>query len=121
MTASLSNLSKKNVPSLIVKTLAMVSMIAPAQAQTSSTTCYSSSYQCCWVKRSWELMGKTTSVSSTNATACCNYLGSTTQSSGIPGVTCGFNGYPIEINWNSQGLQGQIPPEMGNLKPLRRL
>jgi len=66
-------------------------------------------------------MGKTTSVSSTNATACCNYVSSTTQSSGIPGVTCGWNGYPIEINWNSQGLKGQIPPEMGNLKPLRRL
>ena len=64
MTISLS----KKAPSLMAMTLAMVSMIPPADAQTSSTSCTSTSPQCCWVKRSWELMGKTTSVSSTSAT-----------------------------------------------------
>ena len=118
--------SKKNVPSLIAMSLAMVPLIAPAQAQTSSTSCTSTSPQCCWVKRSWELMGKTTSVSATHATACCYYLVSstgttTTQTSGIPGVTCNSTGIVTEINWFAQGLQGSIPADLSNLKDLTTL
>jgi hypothetical protein len=73
-------------------------------------------------------MGKTTSVDPTSPTACCNYLGSphdylgsTTQTSGIPRVTCTSTGNVIEINWNSQSLQGPIPAELANLTNLQRL
>ena len=115
------SISSKNAPSLIAMTLAMVSMISPAQAQTSSTICTSTSPGCCWVKRSWQLMGKTTSVSSTSATGCCYYLGSTTQTSGIPGIYCTSDGIVTEIRWNGQSLQGSIPAELSNLVNLTRL
>jgi hypothetical protein len=88
---------------------------------TATTTCTSSSSECCWVIRSWQKMGKSTTVSSTNATACCYVLGSTTQTSGIPGVKCTSTGIVTEIRWYYQSLQGQIPPELSNLVNLARL
>jgi hypothetical protein len=115
------SISKKNVLSVIAMTLTMVSMISPAHAQTSSTTCTSTSPQCCFVKRSWELMGKTTLVSSTSATACCFYLGSTTQRDGIPGVKCTSTGIVTEINWSGKAFRGSIPTELGNLVELTKL
>jgi len=126
MTASPSNLSKKNAPSVMAMTLAMASMISPADAQTSSTTCSSTSPQCCWVKRSWQLMGKTTSVSSTSSTACCYYVVSstgttTTQTSGILGVNCTSTGIVTEIKWQRQALRNSFPTELSNLVNLTRL
>jgi hypothetical protein len=99
--------------------LLILAMISPAKAQ--AVTCDSSSPQCCWVRRIWELMGKTTSVSSTSATACCYTLGSTFQTSGIPGVTCNSDGTVTKINWYNKGLTGSIPPEIGNLVNLQLL
>jgi hypothetical protein len=66
-------------------------------------------------------MGKTTSVSSTSATACCYTLGSTTQTSGIPGVTCTSDGTVTFIDWTNRGLTGSIPSEIGNLTSLQWL
>ncbi len=103
-------LSKKNVPSLIAMSLAI--LISPAQAQTSSTICTSSSPQCCWVVESLKKMGKTTSLDPTSSTACCEYLGSTTQTSGIPGVKCTSTGIVTWIGWLSKSLQGSIPAEL---------
>ena len=115
-----------NPPSVIAMTLAMASMISPADAQTSSTTCSSTSKktpspQCCWVKRSWELMGQTTSVSSTSSTACCYYLGSTTQTSGIPGIYCSSDGIVTKIHWGLKSLRYSIPTELSNLKNLQMM
>ena len=113
-----------NAPSIIAMTLAI--LIPPADAQTSSTICSSTSPQCCWVKRSWQLMGKTTSVSSTSSTACCYYLVSstgttTTQTSGIPGVNCTSTGKVTEIKWNGQGLKYSFPTELSKLVDLTKL
>ena len=88
--------------------------------------CTSSSPECCWAISSWQKMGRITSASSTNATACCNTLVSTTgttttQNSGIPGVKCTSNGIVTEINWWRQSLQGQIPPELWNFTNLQHL
>ncbi len=71
-------------------------------------------------------MGKITSASSTDATACCNTLVSsngttTTQTFGITGVTCNSTGIVTEINWHGRGLSGSIPPELGSLLNLRNL
>ena len=94
----------------------------PTTASTAAqTTCTSSSPECCWVVESWKKMEKTTSVSAANATACCSVVGSTTQSSGIPGVTCSSTGIITQINWISQSLKGSIPTELGNLVNLREL
>jgi hypothetical protein len=66
-------------------------------------------------------MGKTTTVSSTNSTACCYTLGSTTQTLGIPQVTCSSTGQVTKIEWNNQSLTGPIPLEIGNLVNLQSL
>ena len=100
-------------------TLVIASMISPAEAQ--AVTCTTSSPQCCWVVRIWTLMGKTTLVDHTNATACCKTLGSTTQTSGITGVTCTSTGQVTKISWPFAGLSGSIPPEIGNLVNLEGL
>jgi len=117
------SLSKKNVHTLIAMTLAI--LISPADAQTSSTICSSTSPGCCWVKRSWQLMGKTTAVSSTSSTACCYYVvsstGTTTQTTGISGVNCTSTGIVTQLIWSIKGLQGPIPSSLGNLKALTRL
>jgi hypothetical protein len=88
---------------------------------TSATPTASTTAECFSVVESWKKMGKTTSVSSTSATACCYFLGSTTQTSGIPGVYCTSDGIVTEIKWYAQSLQGQIPPELSNLVNLTRL
>ena len=77
----------------------------------SIATCTSTSPQCCWVVRSWQLMGKTTTVSSTNATACCS----------MTGVTCDSSNKVRKIVWGSKGLSGSIPAEIGNLVNLTHL
>jgi hypothetical protein len=115
----------KNAPSGIMA-MTLASLISPADAQTSSTTCTSTSPQCCWVKRSWQLMGRTTSVSATHATACCNYVVSSTgtttnQTSGIPGVNCTSTGIVTQITWAAQSLRYSIPTELGNLRNLTTL
>jgi hypothetical protein len=124
MPLSDNSLSIIKSPSAMMLSLMIASVISPAEAQTVPATCSSSSPQCCWVVRIWQKMGKTTSVSSTNATACCYTLGSTTQSSGIPGVTCSSTGTVTtvtKIEWNSQSLTGPIPFEIGNLANLTRM
>ena len=88
--------------------------------------CTSSSPECCWVIRSWQNMGKITSATSTNATACCSTLVSstgttTTQTSGILGVTCSSTGIVTEIKWHDQRFVGSIPPELWNLTNLQHL
>ena len=94
----------------------------PTTASTAAqTTCTSSSPECCWVVESWKKMGKTTLVSATSATACCNYLGSTTQTSGIPGVWCTSSGIVTEIGWYGQSLRNSIPTELSNLANLKHL
>jgi hypothetical protein len=125
MTAPLS----KIIPSIIAMTLAI--LISPADAgkktgpktpKVAKTTAAkgrtSSSPECSYVVESWQEMGKTTSVPATNATACCYYLGSTTQTSGIPGVNCTSTGIVIEIQWGALSLQGSIPAELGYLRNL---
>ncbi len=68
------------------------------------TTCDGSSPQCCWVVRSWQLMGQLTSVDPTSSTACCS----------MPGVTCSGS-IVTSINWSGKGLCGQMPQDIGNL------
>jgi hypothetical protein len=94
--------------------------ISAAEAQ-AVVTCDSSSPQCCWVVRIWQEMGKTTTVSATSATECCNKLDSENTGSGISGVYCSLDGSVTEIRWSSQSLSGSIPPEIGNLKNLQSL
>jgi len=77
--------------------------------------------ECSSVVLSWQLMGQTTSVSSTSATDCCYYLGTTTQIDGIPGVTCTSTGNVTGINWGSQALRNSIPTEIGTLPNLLQL
>jgi hypothetical protein len=92
--------------------------VVQSTSENSSVTCTS---DCCRVTYIWQKMGKTTTVDPTSATACCYYLGSKTQSSGIPGVNCTSKGTVTMINWNRQGLSGPIPPEIGNLVNLTNL
>jgi len=119
------SLSKKVPSGIMAMTLA--SLISPADAQKkAATTTASTSPQCFWVVESWKKMGKTTSVSSTHATACCNYVVSstgetTTQNSGIPGVTCSSTGIVTQITWQGQALENSLPTELGNLRNLTLL
>ena len=55
-------------------------------------------------------MGKNTSVSSTDSTACCSMLGVTCSGSNV-----------TQINWGSQQLTGSIPLEIGKLTSLEIL
>ena len=81
--------------------------ISPTEA---AVSCDSSSSQCCWVVRIWELMGKTTSVSSTSSNDCCN----------MEGITC--TGSDVtQIKWNNIGLTQQIPLGIRNLVNLQEL
>jgi hypothetical protein len=82
--------------------LLVIVMISPAKAQTK--TCDSSSPQCCWVVRIWQLMGKRTSVLSTSSTGCCF----------MSGVTCSGSKV-ITIDWNNRNLTGSIPSDIENL------
>ena len=108
MLPSDNSLSMIKVPSAMMLSLAIASMISPAEAQ--AVTCTSSSPQCCWVVRIWQLMGKTTSVSSTSSTACCS----------MSKVTC--NGSKVTvINWAGYGLRNSIPSDIGKLVNLTYL
>jgi hypothetical protein len=102
------SLSMLNSPFLIILFLLMLALISPAEAQTVPATCTASSPQCCWVVRIWQLLGKTTSVSSTSSTACCK----------MSGVVC--SGSTVtELHWDNQGFSGfSIPPDIGNLTDL---
>ena len=74
------------------------------------TTCDASSSQCCWVVRSWQLMGQLSSVDPTSPTACCS----------MSGVTCSGSAV-TSINWAQRGLCGHMPPDIGNLTNLTSL
>jgi len=143
----------KNAPSLMAMTLAIfispagakkksaktaaastsaasTAAASTAAASTAATPTASTTAECFWVVESWQLMGKTTSVSPTHPTACCNYVVSstgkttgktTTQTSGIPGVNCTSTGIVTQINWWGLGLVNTIPAELGRLTNLTYL
>jgi hypothetical protein len=67
------------------------------------------------------MTGQSPLADPTSATACCYTLGSTTQTSGILGVTCTSDGTVTKIYWSSKSLTGSIPPEIGNLVNLTNL
>jgi hypothetical protein len=92
--------------------------VVQSTARTSSVTCTS---DCCRVTYIWQEMGKYTTVAATSATACCYYLGSTTQTSGIPGVYCTSDGTVTKLDWYGKGLTGLIPSTIGNLVNLNYL
>ena len=117
MPLSDNSLSIIKSPSAMLLSIMIASMISPAEAQTVPATCDSSSPQCCWVVRIWQLLGKTTSVSSTSSTACCKNL----NAGGITGVACNSDGTVTQIGWANQGLSGSIPSDIGKLVNLRIL
>ena len=82
----------------------MSAFIATTQAQ---ATCDSTSSDCCWVVRSWQLMGQSTTVSSSSSIECCS----------MSGVRCSGANVTV-IDWNYEGLSSSIPPELGNLTNL---
>jgi hypothetical protein len=112
----------KNTPTTTSQESAPTSIssidIVQSTSEDSSVTCTS---DCCRVIYIWKKMGKHSTVDHTSATACCFTLGSTTQTSGITGVTCNSDGTVIKIDWIEIGLTGSIPPEIGNLVNLLRL
>ena len=91
-----------------ILTLTLAAFILGVESQ---MTCDSTSPQCCWVVRSWQLMGQTTDVSSTSATACCS----------MTGVTCDSTSKVTAIEWSGKGLSGSIPAEIGSLEKLQKL
>jgi hypothetical protein len=90
-------------------------------AETSAVTRSTTYPECFLVVRIWQLMGGSTTVSSTSSTACCFYLGSTYQTSGIPGVSCTTDGKVTGIQWERGIVGGSIPSEIGNLVNLQYL
>lgn len=73
-------------------------------------SCSSTSHQCCWVIRSWQLLGKTTTVSKKSPIGCC----------AMAGVKCSGSSV-TDINWDSQGLNGEIPNSLKKLIDLKTL
>jgi hypothetical protein len=97
-----------NIPSMIyIIYILFFLAISPAKG---AVNCDTSSPECCWVIRSWELMGQKTSVSSTNPSDCCQ----------MDGVTCAGSNI-IGIRWDGRGLTNQIPSDIRNLQSLKRL
>jgi hypothetical protein len=92
--------------------LTLTAFILGVESQIS--TCTSTSPECCWVVRSWQLMGKTVpaGISSTD-NSCCT--------APMTGVTCDSSNKVLHIYWGSKGLSGPIPAEIGNLTSLQRL
>ena len=93
-------------------TLALFTFIVGVKAQ---DICTAASHQCCWVVRSWQLMGKSipTGVSSSGSSCCTKPM---------VGVTCDSTNTAIQkIYWPSKTLTGSIPSELGNLRSLRLL
>ncbi len=91
--------------------LALSSLIRGTDA---AVSCGSTSLQCCWVVRSWQLMGKSipTGISSTD-NSCCT----------VPmyGVTCNSTNKVTMLKWGNDGLSGSIPAEIGKLTSLTHL
>lgn len=76
--------------------------------------CSSTSTQCCWVIRIWQLMGQTTMMDPTSSSACCSSNGD------IPGISCSASKV-THINWSQQELYGSIPSDIANLNELQDL
>ena len=98
---------------------------------TSIATCTSTSHQCCWVIRSWQLMGQKTTISSKDNSCCFKSLElplvkrqfiSIEVWSPETRVVCDSkNTKIVEIQWKSLYSKGQIPLELGKLTSLTRL
>lgn len=92
--------------------------IAAANGATLPTVnCNANSPECCWVTRSWQLMGKNILSDFSKDKACCSSIGDTYKP-GLSGVQCDSTGKVIEINWRSIGLKDHIPAALGELKNL---
>jgi hypothetical protein len=109
------SLSKIKVYSAVMLFLAIDSMISPAEA---AASCSSSSPPCCWAVRVWQLLGKSTSVTSSSSTACCRSLDGVFKSSGVPGVYCNSSGAIWKIDWIRQSLTAAIPSDIGKITSL---
>ena len=71
--------------------------------------------ECCWVVRSWQMMGQTipSHISPTDNSCCSNSM---------DGVTCDPSNTTVtELNWMSRGLSGSFPKDIGNLINLQTL
>ena len=85
--------------------LTLTALIAGVESQ---ATCTTASPQCCWVVRSWQLMGKTIPAGITsNDNSCCTLP--------MTGVTCDSTNKIIKISWAFSKLSGAIPASIGNL------
>jgi len=92
--------------------LAISALIVGVEAQ---VTCTTSSPQCCWVVRSWQLLGKSipTGIKSTDKSCCTKPL---------DGVYCdSTNTKVILIDWAFINLKGSIPSEIGKLTSLTEI
>ena len=94
--------------------LALSALIAGTDA---AVSCSSTSPQCCWVIRIYELMKLTsTGLSRTSYTSCC----------GMTGVTCSGSGSSTivkVVNWqkNPSGFTGGVPSDIQFLPDLTTL
>jgi len=96
-----------------ISALALSAMIAGVEAQT--VTCTSTSPQCCWVVRSWQLMGQfiPTGIKSTD-NSCCTVP--------MSGVFCDSTKTKVTgLDWSSKALTGSIPADIGKLTSLTSL
>ena len=89
--------------------LALSALIVGVEAQ---ATCTASSPQCCWVVRSWQLMGQTVPTGiSLNDNSCCTKP--------MNGVYCDSTKTKVAmIAWSDKNLTGSIPASIGNLESL---
>jgi hypothetical protein len=95
--------------------LALTALIVVVGVESQVTTCGASSHQCCWVVRSWQLMGKAIpgGISSTDNSCCTKQM---------IGVTCDSTNTTVtKISWNGRTLSGNIPSDIGNLQNLTYL
>ena len=60
-------------------------------------------------------MGKKTDLDPTSPNACCEMEGVECEGSDDLGSVV------VKISWGNQGLEGPIPPEIGNLRNLQYL
>ena len=92
--------------------LAISALVVGVEAQ---VTCTTSSPECCWVVRSWQLMGKATptGIKSTDRSCCTKPL---------DGVTCDSTKTKVTgLNWSFKTFTGRIPSELGKLTSLTSL